>query len=213
MRIVRIFADSFDLIKDKLLTFDYPVEVFQEMVFDWLVQTPAQTCVLAVVEGNEIEGFLVATAGGDVDFVFVQQAWAAPQQSDLKATEKVFARLAAWADQMGRTSIRMETRRIPEALQRRWGFKVVTTVMQLDIPDYYEAFAAKVLRKPEESDHGERQRNEQGGDGDSRAADRREELLGLPESADRVDGDPLHGGASGESGPAVPEPLPTDSVV
>ena len=136
MRISRVQnIEGIDLLAEHLLVEDgvsreSTVELLKQLMqFD-----PESCCILAAHEEGQIKAFIISAAEPKKSHVFLYQAWA-DESVPRQVRDKMFIRTCLWADAIGRTEIRTETKRNEESIQRRWGFEHFSTIMSFQIPD------------------------------------------------------------------------------
>jgi len=152
MRIFRVMSPkAVDYMKDHLVTIEdhLPVEFYVENLKTAIVSD--KMFVLQAWDGEDLRGFLVASIYGDQPFVFVLQVWMDPTLPDSSVLDKMFVRLQLWAHVNEKREIRMETRRDPDAFQRKWGFKPRSTIMSFDVRIDFDALAHKDIVAQDES--------------------------------------------------------------
>jgi len=109
-------------------------EVFVNKFIKKLIDDPQG---LLVLQGRDEDQNLLCFGiindpGIDYDFVEVSQIWCAKGDSK-KLTNDMYQRIMLWAIGRGKQKLRLETTRNPEAMSRRFGFKVKEVVMEREI--------------------------------------------------------------------------------
>ena len=91
-----------------------------------------------VIDGEELQAFLLAFAPPLQHHAFIYQAWAAPQFTEQHLKDSVFLRLLLWCGSKGITEGRAETTRSTKPFIRKWNFKNYSTIMTYTIPENFE---------------------------------------------------------------------------
>jgi hypothetical protein len=137
MRIFRATNPSVvDFLRGKLLEdSDYlDPEVEIEGLRSSLADFGQQTLVLLAVEGEELEGFIIAMAPQWAKYVFISQASFSPKLSEVEKS-KMFLQLIFWAQGLGKADIRGESNKAVDAIWRRWGFKPLRTILSFNLDE------------------------------------------------------------------------------
>ena len=129
----RDVTDIRDIIPHLVLDNQYK-EVFVNKFIKKLIDDPQG---LLVLQGRDEDQNLLCFGiindpGIDYDFVEVSQIWCAKGDSK-KLTNDMYQRIMLWAIGRGKQKLRLETTRNPEAMSRRFGFKVKEVVMEREI--------------------------------------------------------------------------------
>ena len=120
MKIIRARSPkAIELISDRFVNADASLaQWLREMIRD------EKLFVLCCIEGDKILSFCVAFAPQNLPYAILYQAWGKEH------LDEMFLRLQVWCENMGKTAIRAETTRNPDALYRRWGFKHISSVVE-----------------------------------------------------------------------------------
>ena len=135
MRIIRCVSPdaTVELLSDYLLPdTDYDKDVLLQMMHYHMSNTPQDILVLVAIDAEELLGFILTIAEPSVSHAFVMQAWVSTKAPP-GTSKKLLSRVVMWAEDLGRTSIRMETYRDARLFTRRFGFKEFSSIMQLPI--------------------------------------------------------------------------------
>lgn len=135
MKIIRVTNPrAIDLMQDYLLHDDdeFDEGQLEGLLKQMLENTPQNTYFVQAWDGDELKSFVLAIAPPGTGHTFVLQAWVKPGVPK-KLTDEIFNRIKIWTEMLGRTSIRMETKRDPDAWNRRWQFEPHSTVMEFDL--------------------------------------------------------------------------------
>lgn len=114
---------------------DFPVGALVEALKDMLQHTPDGVFICQVWDGDEIRAFVIAFAPPNLAHVFIHQAWADETLQGTEIQDKLFLRLCLWAETLGRSELRAETKRNPEAFLRRWNFKPYSAILSFSVVD------------------------------------------------------------------------------
>ena len=110
---------------------------------DSLVSNPSGIFILEAFEktpeGEDLEliAFLVATNDPRQAFTFLIQAWER-KALPLAVARSMFLKLVFWTEGLGKSEIRTETIRSAPAIERKWGFEPLSTIMRLRITTQME---------------------------------------------------------------------------
>lgn len=74
--------------------------------------------------------------------LWILQAWSHPSNS-WSVTDQLFKLVKLWGVMNGCQKLQIETRRIPDGFIRRFGFKVKTTIMELNLEPEITTFLSK----------------------------------------------------------------------
>ena len=98
-------------------------------LFEKMVARPDDVIVIVLLESGKLKGFAVAWTIAGMDYIFLNQAKYWP------GCERMYAKLALqaiekWAvDKHNIHKMRFETDRNPKAIERAWGFKIHSYIM------------------------------------------------------------------------------------
>lgn len=82
-------------------------------------------------EKEKLIAFILAVNIPNQKHVYIHQAWNDPENSTKAVIDSLLQRVILWTENFGKTKIRMETLREPDAMARRFGFKKYSTIMEL----------------------------------------------------------------------------------
>jgi len=110
--------------------------------------------------GSEVKGFMIAYAPPAMNYVFIDQCWI-DNKTDPKLNlgDAMMNYIRIWAKNMERQFVRMETKRDPRAMTRKYGFTALSTTMQtpVDIADeVIKEFSDEQKQRTEDDVHDER---------------------------------------------------------
>lgn len=129
---------AIDLIKDKINADDGGnAEVEAEALKAGLTKFPDKLFILIAFEGEEIKAFAVVTDVDNSNYVFIHYAWCDPK-AETTLTGKIFYRILLWADSLGKSWIRTESKRC-DAIIRRWNFVEHSRVMKFEVRENFES--------------------------------------------------------------------------
>ena len=111
---------------------DYTKEVLAQMLHRQLTEAPQETFVLVAIDENELLGFVIVIAEYGANHTFVLQAWASNKAPETMS-KKILSRVIMWSEDLGRTSIKIETKREDRGISRRFGFTKYSSMMELKI--------------------------------------------------------------------------------
>jgi hypothetical protein len=127
---------------------DISVETYEANIRSALVSRPESVFLLVGFENQHLHGFLLAYAPDNMKYSFISQAWCDEFASHTKLADQFFIRLLRWTDAIGREGIRAETFRDIRGFTRKWGFKPISTTMQLNLDDVnQDAIFARLQRQ------------------------------------------------------------------
>jgi hypothetical protein len=109
-----------------------------------------QTLVLLAVDGDNLEGFIIAMSPQWAKYVFISQTRFSPKMTE-EDKSKMFLQLVFWAQGLGKTDIRGESTKAVDAVWRRWGFMPLRTILSFDI----EQSLDKVVEIMKRGQHGQ----------------------------------------------------------
>jgi hypothetical protein len=176
-------------------------EAERERLAAWLAQqlidSPTTTFILVGFEDQTdvLAGFIVAITEPSVEWAFVLQAWTDPKlTSSGPYTIKAFSQIALWAEEQGRTELRMQTKR-DDAFARKWGFKEHSVIMTFNIDENFDRILEAARALKEKSNGIKRPEKQVVSDGGT-------------ESHQRLAGEGDYGGTEGSQGEAEAVPGP-----
>ena len=105
------------------------VDYLKVMITDF----PDNIRIFIAVEGRDLVGFSIAVSEEAKPHVYMVQMWVDPQTKGLSS--KLFLKNVLWTESLGKKSIRTETRESTRALERRWGFKLLSSIVEYTIPE------------------------------------------------------------------------------
>ncbi len=164
-------------IKDLTVQEELPKDVYLGLLGQRLndPELSKQTFVVIGIDDenkNKVIGHLVAIAEPNVEWVWIYEAVYDPKIGVEKATEvtmKVREAVISWANFLGRPSLRMQTFRDPEAWIRKWGMKVLASVMELRLDTVLNEQIFEEIELHKENEN-ERINSDKGIGADGRAA-------------------------------------------
>lgn len=189
MRIIRAKGTTVvEFLEPYLLQDDDYAEVsVGDVLREMLSGQAERTCVyLAYKEDpnkpDEIEvcAFIIAFAPANITHVWLFQVWCDPKYANKGLADKMFLRVILWAEHIGRSFIRGETKRNEGAVYRKWGFREHSKIVQYElVPEQaINALSKQTSHRDlvggddgEEHDHGRRRktRNDEDADAESEA--------------------------------------------
>lgn len=108
-------------------------EVFLEHLVYAMERNPDSVLVLAEVEDKEINGFVIAhNPGPKHPFVDLAQVWIALGQP-WSVGNQMLSRVVLWSLSLGKSYVRGETQRNPDALLRKFGFEPVSQIVKFTL--------------------------------------------------------------------------------
>lgn len=131
-------------------------ERFAEQIRQMLVNFPELVYFVLVFDVEptppKLVGFLLAGWERPKPFIWLYQAWINPEFSGESFTDSVFIRLLSWAEELNVPNVRMETKRDPSAVHRKWGFEPISQIMSLNVQDAMKSLVYKPAKKEEVQD-------------------------------------------------------------
>lgn len=111
---------------------DYSKETTLGMLMHYLATMPSQIQVLVAIDENSVLGHTISFAEQGTNHTFLLQAWVS-NKAPTGLSKKLLSRVIAWTEDLGRTSIRMETKRSEGGFTRRFGFRPLSSIMELPV--------------------------------------------------------------------------------
>lgn len=153
MKIIRAnHPGVMEYIKPLLLddVLDGKKDQFVQYVTMLMRDLPDDVFLLVAIESTDMSdsvvGFMIAWAPRDVDYACICQTWVDPIKcANTRTADIFFLRLVQWAENKGKSSIRMETKRNDAAFTRRWGFEVASYNMELRLSGGFEENLLSIL--------------------------------------------------------------------
>jgi len=105
------------------------------------------------LDGEDVKGFILATAPPRYKHVFLWQVWVDPTVKE-KIAQKLFFRLNLWASSLKRMEIRAETKRNTDAVLRKWNFKEISSIVSYKIPDDFDIDYLESVQENKEKENG-----------------------------------------------------------
>lgn len=201
MRILRAKGTSIvDYLEPHLLEDEEFVGVkFADILRDLLVKQPNAICIYAVIEDEEILGFIIGYAPPLMNHVWLYQTWASHKLNGTGLTEEVFGRFLHWVEHIGRKAIRAETKRSPEAIFKRWKFETHSSILEYKLP-VEEVFVAPPPPEEKEVTDGGRKQAEHDVDAGPRTEGDQRRAVQVPPTTDRTVGPTVSGESGGSTG-------------
>jgi len=136
MRIVRVRTIAgIDYMADKIMVDDLgtPIDQYINCLKQMITAGQDDIFILQVWDGDEIKAFLIALAPASCEHIWVAQTWISPSLADTKAADRLFLRLLMWSESLGRSEVRMETKRDESAFTKRWNFQTHSVIMSFKV--------------------------------------------------------------------------------
>jgi hypothetical protein len=111
---------------------DYDKETMLQMLLHHMTATPEQIQVLVAFDENQVLGHTITFAEQGTVYTFILQAWVS-NKAPKGLAKKLLSRVEAWTEDLGRKSIRMETRRKESGFIRRFNFQPFSSIMELPV--------------------------------------------------------------------------------
>ena len=127
---------TLELLAPYLLT-DEDFETVEDMraqLFSLMVEDPEGCCVLIIIDEDKVKGFVFGVVEEGRKFSFIIQTWVDNTCSP-KVGKDLFRMFEAWTRLRGKTEIQAETIRGGGALQRRYKFEKVSTIIRYRLKD------------------------------------------------------------------------------
>lgn len=130
MKIVRTFDPSIiDELEDWILGDDGQLdrEIYLQLLRQGIQDKENFFFVLGF-DGGEVKAMMIASAPPNANTAWLYEAHIEPGYT--KLGKQLWSRISSWASDLGRVSIRSQTKRNTEALLRSWSFKTIATVVE-----------------------------------------------------------------------------------
>lgn len=152
-------------LKDRVLeTGDLPKEYFLSALVERMKDPHAESHTFIIIgvdteQKNKIVGHLVAIAEPGVDYIHVYEAEYDAKigsEEGRKATTNSFKAVVNWASTLGRSAIRMQTKRNIDAWMRNYPFSPIATVLEYRFNTIDNPLVFEDISFLKESIHGRR---------------------------------------------------------
>jgi len=149
MKIIRLAnSKGIEYIKEHFVDDDASKEFIAEGLKTSLINNLENTFILLAFEGDKVIAYLTAMNMVNFKYVWLDQVWS-DKDTPPDVNDKIFFRFLMWVDSLGKTEIRMETKRDEDAITRKWKFEKHSTIMKFILKEDYEKGYLNSMRKEE----------------------------------------------------------------
>ncbi len=107
------------------------IEMMSRQLMHRMVSSPEAINVIQIWDGEDLIAFIIGIASEN-PFIWIAQAWS-KSGNQYRITSEMYERILLWAMALGKDSVRAETSRDLDSMNRRFGFEPVATIIERKI--------------------------------------------------------------------------------